>query len=296
MTAFSDGASLGRSRLRQAIEEQREGLTPAEARTAEFLVHHESALAYETGASVAQKAGVSEITVSRLLRRLGFRGMAGLKRALQDDQAAGLLGAGETAERLFSGDYGAALRAEAQALKMLSEQVGTAQWDAMVDRVGRAEEVFVTGFQTVRGMAEDFARRLGLVRPAVRFLSAHDSALTDWIARGETPREGLLVLIDVVPYAREAEALADICRNRGMELVVFTDEFNTWARPRTEHTVQIQTRSGLFLESTGTITIALNLLVHGVALRDPEATRERIRSWRGLVGELDLFAPPAAPR
>ena len=56
MTAFSEAASLGSSRLRQAVEDQRGALTPAEARTAEFLIHHEAALAFETGASVARKA------------------------------------------------------------------------------------------------------------------------------------------------------------------------------------------------------------------------------------------------
>ena len=294
MTAFSEAAFLGQSRIRQAIEQQEGALSPAEARTAQFLLHHESALAFETGASIARKAGVSEITVSRLLRRLGFQGMAGLKSALQEDQAAGVLGAMDMAERLFSSDYGAALQAEAQALMTLSEQVASPGWEEIVSRVAAAPEVHVTGFQTVRGMSEDFARRLALVRPTVRHLPAHDNALTEWIDPGDgAVPSGLLVLIDVVPYAREAEALARLSRERGLELVIFTDEFNTWAGAYTENRLQVRTRSGLFLESTGTITTALNLLVHGVALRNPEAAERRIRSWQSLVGELDLFAAPS---
>lgn len=290
MTAFSWSAEESRSRLQQAVDAEGHGLTPTEAKVAQYLLHHESDIVFETGASIARKAGVSEITVSRLLRRLGFSGIAGLKRALQEDRAAGLLGAEEAAHRLFSGDYGAALRKEAQALMALSEQVQDPRWEALVACVAGAPAVFVTGFQTVRGMAEDFARRLALVRAGVRFLSAHDGALTEWTDAGTGPEGGVLVLIDVVPYAREAEALAALARESGRDLVVFTDEFNTWARPMTDLVVSIQTRNGLFLESTGTITTALNMLVHAVALSDPEATGRRIASWRDLVGKIRLFS------
>ena len=40
-------------------------------------------LAFQTGVSIAKKTGTSQVTVSRLLSRLGYRGMAGLKRELR---------------------------------------------------------------------------------------------------------------------------------------------------------------------------------------------------------------------
>jgi DNA-binding MurR/RpiR family transcriptional regulator len=290
MTAFSWSSSDGQSRLQEAVSAQLPHLTPAEARVAQYLVHHESDIVFETGASIARKAGVSEITVSRLLRRLGFQGVAGLKQALKEDQAAELLDSGALSDRLFSGDYGDALRKEAQALLALSEQIRDPSWGILVEKTYSSEAVYTTGFQTVRGAAEDFARRLALVRSNVRFLAAHDGALAEWISpAGNASRGGILILIDVVPYAREARALAELCDRQGLELAVFTDEFNTWARGYTEMIIHVQTRSGLFLESTGTLTTALNLLVHGVALRDPDATSERIGSWRDLVSSIDLF-------
>jgi DNA-binding MurR/RpiR family transcriptional regulator len=290
MVAFSSSASRGASRFQEAIHALIPRLGPAEARTAQYLALHESELGFETGASIARKAGVSEITVSRLLRRLGYRGMAGLKAALQSEAAAGALGADVQARRLFDGDYGAALREEAQALLALAQQFEGPVWPRLVERVAGAGRVYATGFQTVRGAAEDFARRLSLVRPDVRFVAAHDGALTEWIARAAGPEgEELLVLIDVVPYAREAQALAELCAERGVGLVVFTDEFNSWASAHTELAIRVKTRNGLFLESTGTLTTALNVLVHAVAQREPEAAERRMADWRRLAEAIDLF-------
>ena len=294
MTAFLWSSRDGVSRVGQAVEELLKELSPTEGRVAQYILHHESEMAFETGASIARKVGVSEITVSRFLRRLGFRGMAGLKAAIQEDAAAGLLGSGEMIQRLFSGDYGEAIRKEAQALLALSEKVQSPQWDEMTKQVAAAERVYATGFQTVRGTAEDFARRLALVRRGVQYLSAHDGALTEWIDGADAASQ-LLVLIDVIPYSQEAPALARMCAERGSGLVVFTDEFNTWAREITDQVVHVHTRNGLFLESTGTITTALNLLVHSVARLDPEATKRRMSGWRDLVGAVELFTT-AKPR
>lgn len=290
MGAFSSSAAKKHSPFREAIHSLIPALGPAEARTAQYLALHESELGFETGASIARKAGVSEITVSRLLRRLGYRGMAGLKAALQTDAAADALGADARTRRLFDGGYGEALREEAQALLALAAQFEGPLWPRLVDRVAAAERVYATGFQTVRGAAEDFARRLALVRSDVRFVAAHDGALTEWIAEGGRSQEdGLLVLIDVVPYAREAAALAGLCSERGLGLIVFTDEFNAWAAAHTEFVVHVKTRNGLFLESTGTLTTALNVLVHAVASRAPDAAARRMEDWRRLVGPIDIF-------
>ena len=50
-----------------------------EAQVAQYMVLNIGDLSFETGVSISQKVGVSEVTVSRLLRRLGYQGMRGLK-------------------------------------------------------------------------------------------------------------------------------------------------------------------------------------------------------------------------
>ena len=57
-------------------------LTKSEAIIAQWLIANEATVALESGASIAAKTGVSEITVSRFLKRAGFKGLAGLKEEL----------------------------------------------------------------------------------------------------------------------------------------------------------------------------------------------------------------------
>jgi DNA-binding MurR/RpiR family transcriptional regulator len=265
-------------------------LTQSDERIATWLRINEATLALETGASIAAKTGVSEITVSRFLRRIGFRGMAELKAELGSPAANLQTNTVERYMRLLDGELGALLKRDADAILGLGAQIARPEWDEAINAVHHADEVFVTGFQTVRGLAEDFTRRLGIVRGSVRFLSAHDGGLVEWVpSRRRRTEARVLVLVDMLPYAREAEVVVRTARSLGLEVVVITDELNAWAGAHTRFVFHAATKAGAFLESTGPLATLLNLVTHAVAAKDPEKARERIAAWPGVMRDLEIY-------
>lgn len=265
-------------------------LTKSEAMIAQWLMRNEASLALETGASIAAKTAVSPITVSRFLRRIGFKGMAALKQDLQSASANLHVHAADRYMRLLDGELGALLKRDADAVLGLGAQISRPEWEAAITAIDAADEIFVTGFQTVRGMAEDFARRLGIVRGSVRFLSAHDAGLAEWIPSVRRANEArALVLVDMVPYAREAEVVVRQARRLGMTVVVVTDELNTWAIAHTPYVFHAATKVGAFLESTGPLATMLNLITHAVAGRAPDKARKRLGDWPAIMRDLDLY-------
>lgn len=265
-------------------------LTKSEAMIARWLALNEATLALETGASIAAKTGVSEITVSRFLRRVGFKGLAGLKEELKLTRIHHLAPAPDYYLRLIDGGISAFLRRDAEAILALAEEVEKPVWQEAVRTVAAADEVHVTGFQTVRGLAEDFARRLGIIRGSVRFLSPHDDGLVEWIPSDRRKGERrCLVLIDMVPYAREAQPIVRAAREAGFAVVIVTDILNTWAAAETPFVFHVATRMNTFLESTGPMTTMLNVFIHAVASEDPEKAHRRIRDWPSLIAALGLY-------
>jgi len=265
-------------------------LTKSEAMIAQWLLLNEATLAMETGTSIAAKTGVSEITVSRFLRRIGFRGMAELKAVIGSPAAKLHIHAADRYMRLLEGELGTLLRRDADAILSLGAQIARSEWEAAITAIDHADQVFVTGFQTVRGLAEDFARRLGIVRGSVRYVSAHDGGLVEWVpSRRRAGEARALVLVDMVPYAREAETVVRTARGLGIEVVVITDELNTWAQAHTPFVFHASTKAGAFLESTGPLATLLNLVTHAVAGRDPDKARQRISSWPAVLRDLGLY-------
>ncbi len=291
--AFSKHPQVKQPRFVQKLQEAIPQLSKQEARVAQYMVLNANGLGFETGASIAKKAGTSEVTVGRLLRRLGYKGMARVKDEIKIDHAARDLDVNtEPDASEINPAMKLVLDTEIQALMSVFKQASGPRWTNIVKALCHADTVFVSGFQSIRGVAEDFSRRLSLARDNVRFMSAHDSMLGEWIGNPGGKTNGhkeCLVIIDVVPYAREAEELSKLCLEHGRDLVVVSDEFCHWANAYTEMVIHAPSKSRLFLESTGAIVAALNLMVHAVAENDPEATGVRLERWQSMTRKIRVF-------
>lgn len=266
-------------------------LTKSEAVIARYILNNESRIGLETGASLAAAARVSEITVSRFMHKLGYRGIRELKERLKSHAPQTQVDSTERFMRLLSGSDSSMIEAESAAIRKLASQLAREEWQDTVTCVAESERIFVTGFQTVRGMAEDFARRLGIVRDAVRHLSVHESGLVEWAPPAASIQDtrNVLILIDIQPYAQEAEKTCLIAKKQGFEVVVLTDEFNNWAYAYTNLVFHAESKTGLFLESTASLNSLLNYIIHAVAERQPEKARLRIENWLEMTKELRLF-------
>lgn len=265
-------------------------MTKSEAVIIQWLTLNEATLGLETGSSVAAKTGVSEITVSRFLKRAGFKGLQGLKEDLQAALLHAHISPSERYFRLLDGEIGAILKRDADAVLALAHEIEKPSWSKAIDEIAAADEVFVVGFQTIRGIAEDFTRRLSIVRGSVRLLSPHDGGLVEWIPsfrRADETR--CLVLVDMAPYAREALPMVQTARSLGIAVIVVTDELNTWAAAETPYVFHVTTKVDAFLESTGPMTTLMNVIIHAVAGKAPDKSRKRIKDWPPIMRNLGIY-------
>nr|WP_246624863.1 MurR/RpiR family transcriptional regulator [Oceanobacter mangrovi] len=265
-------------------------LSPSEARVAQYILLNLPNIAFETGASIAEKAAVSSITVSRFLKRAGYKGIAALKQEIQQELAP-VQGRSNDDGTVLTDDFLKSLfDKDLKILVDLYKQLQSDSWQGLVNCVASADQVYVSGFQTIRGAAEDFARRLSLARTNVQFLSANDSNLGEWLAKPQKSAQGYttFILIDVVPYAQQGRRLCELAAERGMQVVILTDEFCYWARDFTPYIFHAKSKTGLFLESTWGLLLATNMLVDQVARKNP-GSDARARAWLDIARHLNLF-------
>ena len=290
---FSQSSRLAFQKFEEELRTALPGLPKLEAQVAQYMLLNVANLSFETGASLAEKVGVSEVTVSRLLRRLGYQGMRGLKGQLHSELLErGPIDETELATLEVLKRYATTLELEYKALHEVFQQCSTPLWNQLVQTVVGVDRVYVTGFQAVKGIAEDCARRLALTRCNVHFLDAHNGMITEWISTdsGDADEETqCLILIDVVPYAREAQTLAKLCNRDNRSLVVITDEMCYWAKNYTDLIIHTNTRNGLMLESTVAIAAALNLIANAIAEHDTSVFSKRLEQWRTNSRALKLF-------
>ncbi len=270
------------------LEQALPTLPKQEAKIAQFMLLNVHTIGLETGKSLAQRVGVSEITVGRLMRRLGYNGTKDLKAISRQHYAVG--GSSPAPSNDIGKELNQVMASELSVIRTVFEQTGNEHWLRANELIARSSKIYVTGFQSVRGLSEDFARRLSIARPNVQYLSPHDGMLGEWLdTKKEITRDECLILIDVVPYASESHELAKIAKKQGRSCIVVSDEFCHWSSEIADAALYARSNTGLFLESTIGLNITLALLMDRAAEANPEGSKKRLASWKKNARRLGLF-------
>ncbi|MBU1174714.1 MAG: MurR/RpiR family transcriptional regulator [Alphaproteobacteria bacterium] len=254
------------NRLLNAIRAQASALTKHEARIAAYLSARPEAIAVESGAALAEKIGVSPMTLTRFFRKLGFDSAAAARESVKDDLY------GPRASRIasrFESYKASRTRSDDTDLSMAGIALGKAMalrrtdaWAEIVRLTAEADMVYVAGFQSMRYLADGLCQRLRYVRNNVTPLDTVDGVFgnmfTDQVSRKT------LIMIDNFRYAAEGPLLLGTAAEAGIDVVFFCDEFCDWAKDQTPHVVVLPNESSFFMGMPVGLHFALNLLIQDV--------------------------------
>ena len=272
--------------LRERLEDALPGASRADRAIATYMLADLPGLPFETAASLAAKVGVSEPTVGRFCRTLGYGGFKDLKEHLRRDIGDRPWLIGDRLEAL-RGRMGAAgglargLEREMAALVAVYELAHGPAWEAATRRLARAPAVFATGFQTERGVAEIFVHQLQYLRDGVGLLDLAGGSFAELLAR---EGDAALVLFEARRYSRLALELARAARDAGVPVTLVTDPYCDWGREVATEVFMVPTAFDLFWESNAQMASLANLLVNGAFLELGAAAEARMARVSDLHG------------
>ena len=253
---------------------------------ARFMLNAVDELPFETAAGVARRVGVSEATVSRFCRTLGYQGFRAVRDELRPRAASSpwLESHRLTEVQRGAADHAARARGlelEIAALVRVHELAATPDWARVVDRLADCPRVFVAGFQTERGIAQYFANQLQYVRDGVLLLDSADGNFAPLLA---SDGPACLVLFEARRYSRLARVLAAEARAAGLPVTLVTDLFCDWGGAVATEVFALPTQVGQFWESSAPRASLGNLLVNGVCARRGPQVEARLSRIAGLYG------------
>lgn len=274
-----------RDRLSAAVD----GGTPSERAIAHYLLHNLTALPFETAAAVAAKVGVSEASVGRFCRSIGFRHLKDLKSSLQVDlgEKAWLIGdrLRDFHERSRQGgaELARALEREIAALVAVYELAATAEFQQAVERLAHRPSVFVAGFQTERGHAAELAHNLQYLRAGVQLADVGGGHFAEILL--SPPESATLVLIDGRRYSRLTRDLALAARQAGIPVTLITDPYCDWAPGIVTELFAVPTDLNHFWDTTSAMSSLIGLLVNGVFRELGAGVEERMARVSALYSD-----------
>lgn len=162
--------------IRVRLTDRRAELTPSERRIAEWLEGSVEMVAFQTVEEMAGATGVSEATIVRFARKLGYDSFSAMQREVQaglqqqfslGDKLQKALGDGQ------EGPLARAYRRDIENLRRTYEHLDATDFDAAVRAIAHARRVGVVGLRSSAGSALYLSFALQLVRPRVQLIR-HD--------------------------------------------------------------------------------------------------------------------------
>ncbi|OWQ98182.1 MurR/RpiR family transcriptional regulator [Sphingopyxis witflariensis] len=286
--------------LLQRLQNDLESYSSADRAVAAYMLAHYATLAFETAMSLAEKVGVSEITIGRFARKLGYRNFKALKNELKDSSEEGfpwligdeLLEFVESADGSDDGETN--IQREMKSLLAVYRLAETPQWAAAVELLAKSRTVQIAGFQTERGIAMLLANHLQFMRDGVRLVDLSAGNYADVFASDE--EDSCLVVIDIRRYSRQSYLIAEQASLHGVPLIVLTDLFCDWAGRFTPHVLAVPTQTGLFWSSPVALVCAVNLMVNSVIKAIGTRVEQRLEKLTRLHQTFTGYAGHQPPR
>ena len=252
----------------------------ADRALASYMLAKLSSIPFETAATLAERVAVSEPTVGRFCRSLGYKSFKHLKEQLRQDigDRPWLISdrLREFQQRTLEGEdqLGQSLQLEMAGLVAVYELAHTDEWKRTVTRLVNSKAVYVAGFQTERGMAQFFANQLQYLRDRVHLMDLAGGNFSELLLTDSN--EACLVLFEARRYSRMARLLAKEASNSRIPTTLITDAFCDWGRDLVDDMLVVPTEFNLFWDSTAQMASLTNLLMNGVFIEIGPSVEERM--------------------
>jgi DNA-binding MurR/RpiR family transcriptional regulator len=256
--------------VRERLSESLASASRADRAIASYMLAQIGVLPFETAASIAEKVAVSEPTVGRFCRSIGYQSFKDLKDHLKQDigDKPWLISdrLADFQHRAQGGEdhLAKSLQMEIAGLVAVYELARTPEWARVVKRLATSPTVYAAGFQTERGMAQVFVNQLQYLRDRVQLLDLAAGNFAELLAAPQG--QSTLVIFEARRYSRLAMVLAREAQKAGIPTTLVTDAFCDWGRELADEMFVVPTEFNLFWDSTAQMASLANLLVNGVFL------------------------------
>lgn len=253
--------------------------TKSDILIANYIERNLAELPFETAKSIAQQVGVSQMTVGRYLRRLGYDGLENLKQEMRRGTSRTAWQVKGKFERLRKDARDGQLLAELiqqqiDDLGQMYEITVSREWRQAIELLVGAEEVFVAAYQNVRGVAQYFAAQLSYARPRVEFVDGLNGTYVEIL--DDSGKDRCLFLFDVRRFASKARPLAEQARAAGVKVILLSDDACVWAHEVSDIALIMPGARGPLWDGAATTVALLDLMISNVIVELGDAVNARV--------------------
>ncbi|MGW0193101.1 MurR/RpiR family transcriptional regulator [Nonomuraea sp. NPDC003201] len=257
-------------------------LSPVQRRIAHYLTEHLDEAIFLSSVELAERAGVSQPSVTRFAMVLGFAGYPELRQALRPLVLGGATVV-EPQESLLRG----AIDCEIRNLATVRERLAAFPLKELGEQLAATEPLPVVGLRVSCGLATTFAYYARRIHPDVRLLTHGGSELVDGLHAARRAGAEWVVAVVLPRYPAEAVQALEYAEKMGLRVAAITDKADFPA----EVVLDAPVGDRLVFDSHAAPLALAMALVEAMADAAPLRTQARLEEYERMTDETGTFLP-----
>ncbi|AWZ17448.1 MurR/RpiR family transcriptional regulator [Streptomyces sp. ICC1] len=265
-------------------------LSPGQRRIAQYLVDHLTEAAFLSITELAERAGVSQPSVTRFAAALGFSGYPALRDVLQPIALSAVAGAPDSPEQTRRNELQAAVDAEIENLRDVRRLLADTNQVLDIGReLARSVPLTVLGLRISVSLAEYFAYAARRIHPDVRLVTGGGSVAYDALLQARAAGGSWVLAFAMPRHAKETLAALRVARRAGLRVVLITDGTLGPLVDEADVALTAGTGSRLVFDSYAAPGVLSAALLQAMSDADPERTQARLESYEQAADQHGFF-------
>ena len=253
---------------------------------AKFLHSHYQTVAFSNVSQFAEQSGVSEATVVRFAKALGFKGYPDLQKEVRRLVRADLKGTERF--QLSQADASAldlVLQKEMENLGALREAFDASAFRQALRLLRNSSEVLVVGARATSPLAGHLAFGLGKLGMRCSRASSVTSDTYDQIHRLD--RKACVIVVGFPRYLRELVEVLDFAKSAKLASLAITD--SAFSPLRADVSLYAPAESASFVAFHAAPLVLINALLHELSVGNRDATLKALDRFEEVAEQRQFF-------
>ncbi|MCG8419520.1 MAG: MurR/RpiR family transcriptional regulator [Proteobacteria bacterium] len=268
------------SSVRRAVEDHYTRLTAQQKRTADYLLsHHRTAFSLSVN-ELARQAGVSEATVVRFAREIGYAGYQEMRSALMDEVKRDLTPEDRFAVERPPSDPGDTVArvadSEVENITRTVAELDSKEFRRFVARVRKARHVATMGLGASSMLARFAQYLLFQIGVRAHYLSRDALTLAEQVAI--LPQRSILWVFSFPPYSKQTVEATTRASEQNIPILAIIDSVRSPLHPFASATLHACSDNVLFTNAMSSAMVLINAVVTDLALSDKTRALDQLRA------------------
>lgn len=275
------------------LRERAGTLTRAERQLADAILKNYPVSGLGSITKVAEDADVSTPTVGRLVQKLGFSGFPDFQASLRSELDEKISGPIAKRERWVNdAPEGHILnRFTESVIDNISHSMGDINpdiFDSACDMLSDTKrKVFIVGGRVTRTLADYFFLHMQVVRKNITHISSSSNAWAHYLL--DIDEGDVVVIFDVRRYENSTLRLAEMAKERGAKIILFTDQWGSPISANADYYFNSRIVVPSAWDSNVTVMLLVEIIIAEVQERNWDTTKERIEELENMFDRTKFF-------